>query len=110
MKYFYTDPLAAAFMAKHFGMIFWTGCEDASPDDADNIRSALEEEAITGNPSEGRFHIHSESLHLLEAKIGDLLTGPNGKVAMFYMGDTNPSSRCPIIQRDGKPFHWPESE
>src|SRR4051794_27664391 len=66
-RYFYTDPLAAAWMAKHFGMIFLAGeyecrhnsdlsCYDSwpEPDDPD------------------KFYIYPESLPLLEPQVGDV--------------------------------------
>src|SRR4051794_7466770 len=61
-RYFYTDPLAAAWMARHFGMRY-----QALPSHItsyDFIEGSLD-------GGDGPYIIHPDSLHLLEPQIGD---------------------------------------
>lgn len=112
-RYFYTDPLAAAWMASNYGMAF------------ENARLTL----IQGGPGNSNYSdiswslriydncfpiIHPDSLHLLEPKVGDLVEEAlDGKVcnghSFDYFSDPHRIIER-IIQRDGKPFFWPESE
>jgi hypothetical protein len=118
MRYFYRDPIVAAYMAKHYDMRFESfGCPRypayqlgvATPvDGPDTI--VLSPDNATAD-AEVTFYIHPDSLHLLEPRHRDLMVGPNCRVAMFHMdGEERPSSRCRIVLRDGKPFFWPECE
>ena len=110
-RWFYTDPLAAAWMAKHYGMIL--GCVQAGI-----LRHVDEEEIL---PRRGPFIIHPDSLHLLEPQVGDRLAGgylvvdnyPSPKVYQrrLYLASSDiAKGRYGIIQRNGVPFHWPEQE
>ncbi len=86
MRYFYTDPLAAAWMAHHFGMLIalrilphspWheagddlSGCIDMPADDvATLIRQLLDKRGSDYEP--GRYYVHPDSLRLLEPRKGD---------------------------------------
>jgi hypothetical protein len=122
--YFYTDPLAAAWMANHFGMRFngWIWNDEnfyfestINADDEDD-----------GSPYEfggAKVYVHLASLHLLEPKAGDLLewrckkaTPPfdYSRIDKINPGDdtkVHPDNELlQIIQRDGKPYFWPERE
>jgi hypothetical protein len=102
MRYYYDDPLAAAWMADKFGMVFRhytylvTGfCNIYDGDPA---------------PFGTVFYIHPDSLDLLEPMVGDLMRGSNNKAAMYYMGDTQPKPTAHIVQRNGLAFMWPREE
>jgi hypothetical protein len=103
-RYYYDDPLAASWMAKHFGMRFetWTGGVPADIGDLGNI------------------YIHPDSLHLLEPQDMDVMEGTGSLDRSFWkmMGvppedegksyyDSVPAR---IIQRNGLVFHWPHTE
>lgn len=105
-RYFYTDPLAAAWMAKHFGMFF------IHPYDGD----AFCDEAVAGwgiSP----VYIHPDSLHLLESQVGDLIhvvtycldDEPYDHHAIVYR-DEQRVKDAEVVQRNGIAFHWPECE
>ncbi|MCE9567638.1 MAG: hypothetical protein K8U57_37025 [Planctomycetes bacterium] len=122
-RYFYTDPLAAAWMAKHFGMEFIT---------KDGLITRCVLPLVDGLKTGDCYYIHPGSLHLLEPKNGDLCRtsgferiGNSGSqyneydftdVAFdFGYGPIIERDGCgysptEIIQRDGKPFHWPQQE
>jgi hypothetical protein len=116
VRYFYTDPLAAAWMAKHFGMKFNEGLptvEFSSDPVGRNMTAVL----VTVDDLFPRFHVHPDSLHLLKPRVGDSTSDGTvdenmGELQVHHIyeyyseidGDTR------IIQRDGKPFHWPEVE
>lgn len=103
MKYYYTDPLAAAWMAKHFGMQF-------------SFDGGMKYEEIwnLSIDSEPPFYIHPDSLHLLEQQVGDAVQISTG--TCWKLHDTQnlaESERYPslrIIQRNGVVFMWPETE
>jgi hypothetical protein len=128
-RYYYTDPLAETWMAKHFGMRFqklvWDECSwpPGMWHDFDLV------EVVTdgwGNPSLPRggkpyFYIHPDSLPLLEPDGLDLcrVTYDNGfseSESIEPWGYSKLSGERPalrlleIIQRGGKPFFWLESE
>jgi hypothetical protein len=113
-RYFYTDPLAAAWMARHFGMRFQNQNNGIEVMDRDIIRHAA-----TGNVC--RIHVHADSRHLLEPD--DLDIGLDGSgyifkhiIGSWWIQDTEanrylePQGLVRIIQRGGKPFFWPETE
>lgn len=132
-SYFYTDPLAAAWMAKHFGMRF---LHEGTSNECDIL--ALIAAGVFRSQSID-LSVHPESLYLLEPRAGDKVSysfgvGPhageawdevkgiiapndegypytgNGELYVLVDGcDEFPLSRLKeLFQRDGKPFHWPE--
>lgn len=118
MKYFYTCPLEAAYMAKRFGMRF---CD----------RTGL---SVSVDPSvwymaerhyqAGSLCIHPDSLHLLEPTDGDLSydgfvwnqkieawekpTGETYNGQCLYLLHLKEKHHTAI--RNGTHFMWPESE
>ena len=65
-------------------------------------------------PTANVLEIHPDSLHLLEPQDGDVIDcrqGANNTGCGFqdYLSGIN-EPRGKIIQRNGKPFHWPEKE
>lgn len=130
-RHFYTDPLAAAWMAKHFGMKFNHPESDKfAPIGTSDAVDAF----INGQQEDGRFMVHPDSLHLLEPQKDDLLHIVRGFCSHFkVVADVAKANRknvsgvwaggehwdittkeplhdWEIIQRNGKAFHWPESE
>lgn len=112
-KPFYKDVLAAAWMARNYGMTF-TSEEGKLYDWAVEIQLPLE-----------RYYIHPDSLHLLSLSPGDVIEWTNkGKaanrwsdVADFQDGYSAKDALTPfqnqnykIIQRGDINFMWPESE
>lgn len=74
-RFFYTDPLAAAWMAKHFGMWF-EGLDDYRDNlaDAYQLTQLLHEIAqwkADKEPFSERIFVHADSLHLIEPQVGD---------------------------------------
>lgn len=79
-RYFYTDPLAAAWMAKHFGMKLRVDADsnggymiDAGArfiDCGDTFRELWERDFS----SLGKMYVHPDSLHLLDPQLGDIIT------------------------------------
>lgn len=121
-RYYYDDPLAAAWMAKHFGMKF----EDSE------LRAAIRRVKKDMPPTDWRdpgnyisnqgwlrdgyyFYIHPDSLHLLEPRKGDAIKGLFWDQSCWIMRDDatiehlNNCTAC-IIQRNGIAFHWPKVE
>ena len=131
-RFFYKDPIAAAWMAKHFGMKFegWYWNNEQFVFENDDVD--LEDTTL---------YIHAESLGLLEPKAKDLVfygygvyphsgeawdevrailkpdnelyptLGDDGDYMLLDGGDHRSIERLNrIIQRDGKAFFWPELE
>lgn len=117
-RWYYTDPLAAAWMAKHFD--FYIGwyeeerwCKHSSVED------------IVAHPMSAKLYIHPDSLPLLEPKCYDIIEaigmGAGCPPNYYYMTYENfhswnilnpntPHTLYKIIQRNGLPFMWPEQE
>src|ERR1700753_338061 len=93
-RYFYTDPLAAAWMAKHFKMKLesrhtdeqmsdydipeserWFDWFDSCVVDGCEIEMVRDAVRYIENAS-GKIYIHPDSVHLLEAVAGDLVWEP----------------------------------
>jgi hypothetical protein len=125
-RYFYTDPLAAAWMAKQFGMTFQQRAlvprgPDGSIDGGDffECHAAWQDWQID-SPLHSRYFINPDSLHLLEPKIGDLVelhylvSGTFHCVSvgahMIHSLESDTETVNRIIQRNGVAFMWPESE
>jgi hypothetical protein len=114
-RFFYADPLAAAWMSKHFGMTFINDL----PDDRGwsfqivsvrEISLSNEMTFVLSSVTAGnRFYVHPKSLHLLEPQDGDLVvTKTWGHLQNYDERIKVPITR--IMQRGGVFFMWPESE
>ena len=115
-RYFYTDPLAGAWMAEHFGMRFklWTW---------NNLAFQFLPDRVGIEHDTSKLHIHPDSVHLMEPKEGDLVyhRGMYGRFdhcgqicveseAVETICYSLHSDDFRIIQRNGIAFHCPESE
>lgn len=115
-RYFYSDPVAACWMAKHFGMAFENdeGCEQSF----DAITTYARGLGVSATFSPYAFYIHRDSLHLLEPIRGDVLrVCLKGYMPTFIQHHNDDYFKWhpdvemqAIIQRKGMPFHWPERE
>jgi len=95
MRYYYEDPLEAAYMAKHYGMKLDPEIEVYIYRDEENFK----------------YYIHPDSLPLLEPMDGDLVT--DAVISQIAMLKEMRKADLPvgkIIQRAGKAFHWPKKE
>jgi hypothetical protein len=139
-RYFYRDSLAAAWMAKHFGMRLRPDCyeERALPVGEDVTR-------FTHHAFRGRYYTHVDSIHLLDPQDGDAVEFDRWHWERQRHDDLKDASPQPhfalvkidgdwkhifsagigwdrvrvgerfslpfkIIQRRGIAFHWPESD
>ena len=100
MKYFYTDPLAAAWMAANHGMVFQPFTINFFHSDEGNrlLVTAYE-----------KFYIHAGSLHLLDLRHEDIVILRNDIGAWGVFLNEMPED-AKIVSRNGIPFHWPEIE
>jgi hypothetical protein len=126
-QYFYTNPLAAAWMARRFGMKL-TSAPTEEPDEPGELSTAYMEEF----ESRGPYYIHLDSLPILEPQIGDFVFLSSELGDVFKVcGDPPDSdiafgqdrmhmipisivrkrltSDLAIIRRNGIAFMWPES-
>lgn len=128
-RYYYTDPLAAAWMAKHFGFTY------VAPDGEPAM--GIEGVWLCAELGLTRFYIHPDSVGLLEPREGDVidmrpdgfchiflpdndydgLDTQHGDIAEHFTSNATMKGDVPmietdwkIIQRNGIPFHWPEVE
>ena len=128
MKYFYTDPLAAAWMAKHFGMKFEIEYDTLYFGEGDhkgkriNVNPLMtlkfNKDAFDSKTLE--WVISTDSLHLLEPQVGDLwiATAPDTESEFWYLSHKmmqaeilrEMPSNFVCIQRNGIPFMWPAGE
>lgn len=137
-RYYYTDPLAAAWMARHHGMNLYLGNLENGDFDAYGPRRPhmlVEDWEYRNNPNTflepvSRVYIHPDSLRLLEPQVGDKLeygdcdpkhvltvwsdkdfrAGAH-KISESYAVELHDNGTLGrIIQRNGVAFHWPEKE
>jgi hypothetical protein len=108
-RYFYADALAAAWMAKHFGMEFiFENPSGGGVLDYQSFRSVLDwyEDNVK------RFYLRPDSRRLLEPQPGDrdadgfLWDGVRWQCQFRLL--QSDSSRT--ASRNGIPFMWPESD
>jgi hypothetical protein len=128
-RFFYTEPLAAAWMAKHFGMKFQMLEISDSGVRLEDIEDKVMKHLIT--ESSALIYIQPDSLPLLAPHVGDLVWSPDesGIFGVVAENSRSPEDKenpililtstdgyyrieniSKIIQRNGIPFHWPESE
>lgn len=109
MRYFYTDPLAANWMMKHFGMRMQHLASDG-----------VKYQDVTW-PDEwfvhwhSKMYIHPDSLHILEPQNGDIginsINSPGEfEIDGFRDRESIDVGECKIILRNNISFMWPESE
>lgn len=130
-RYYYSDPLAAAWMARHHGFTSYTGNLEADDFDSysdrnwhhcvDDWRYRLVKHGVQHAPI---FYLHPESLHLLAPQVGDLVLFDHC-VSPRHSFVVSPQDQPPgrlrlegstaidvsdarIILRKGLAFHWPE--
>lgn len=103
-RYFYTDSLAAAWMAKHFGMRFW------------NESHEIHVLPLVDGEKEGKWTIQPDSEGILGVRLGDIvsMTKAMDRYAVVNAEELrdafNETGDYKIIQRRGIPFFWPEQE
>ena len=109
-RYFYTDPLAAAWMAKRFEMRFLNLKEIIQDVDGDIVLLCLPK-FVSDCRLTKQYVVHPGSLYLLEPLAGDVAQHPmNGNCHVLcgtscFQWFRDASMR--IIQRNGVAFHWP---
>jgi hypothetical protein len=126
MRYYYTDPMAAAWMAKHHFMRI-IACESPlyEKDERErDIKSLLYSAADQEIDDGSKYYIHPDSVHILEPQIDDI--GMDTEEVIFLCEGITPGWSClstdsdgytimktgdiKIIQRNGIAFMYPEKE
>lgn len=111
-KYYYTDPLSAAWMAKHFGVEFI----DTSIMNWD--KKLWKTRDLVRMRHNGYYYIHPASIAILKPQVRDIWCDvtscgkiySDGRVTMDGVDQSLEYSDEPIIQRNGIAFMWPECE
>jgi hypothetical protein len=113
-RLYYTDPLAAAWMAKHHGVSLYTG---SYPDDFDaysyrNWMHCQDDYFFRLNQQGTRsvFYIKPDSMPLFNAMPGDVVMIANGNEAHRINVPCALSPGERIVERHGLAFIWPESK
>ena len=137
MKLYYTCPIRAAYMSKEFGVkIQSTFCDTLRDEDQGETIVAQTVDCVLEAP----YYVHPDSLPIFEPQVGDVLRlyfhtpeqddAAGAVMTGFYWGGgevitwfRNPGDgsidrqvqkiddhQWRIIQRQGNPFFWPETE
>jgi len=124
-RYYYTDPLAAAWMAKHHDMGFEVAINTVnSMLEIMPASMAFAHPAYLPNPyflfqDVKKIYIHSDSLHFLDGQDADRGIDARGLLVFMEYGNFeyvdstqshSPAEPVKIILRNGKAFMWPEVE
>ena len=104
-KYYYTDPIAAYWMAKHFRMKLVAGSFCLQHESADTFLRLLGE-----GLSVDKFTVHPESVGLLEPKAGDVVEDDSRAKVRTLTAAHFPYSAAlrQILRRNGRVFFHPE--
>lgn len=138
-RYYYTDPLAAAWMVTHHNFHFESGQRSPLYFDGDIFRRQKDSQPYTGS----KFYVANNALRAgaeIEPRGHDLITfvcddgsiavdavetvyepsdegypyTGNGYESVLHLCASHPdwihASRAKVIQRNSIPFMWPESE
>lgn len=130
-KYFYTDPIAAAFMVREYGVEVTANKEGGGQTEPITWDLLWAIETIRSEEDYERYYVHPDSHHIFEPQVGDFYqdedpngisieritkvdkidktyeaTSDYGNDAHWYYGEELPK----IIQRNGNPFFAPEVE
>ena len=137
-RWFYSDPLEAAYMQKHYGMRFISEVIDDAeviPHDAMFHPTLSEDESelvadgdlhnavcLTCIEPYDKLYVHPDSMHLLDPQPGDLVQNVVNKRTWIlqtgdFIKDPNPNvititedpDAIRILQRNGKHFFHPQS-
>jgi hypothetical protein len=114
MIMFYDDPLAAAYMAREFGVKLDRDTT-AAHKKADYINRLLGS-VCGGNIGKVSpvMYIHPDSLHIFEPQVGDYVQFGEDHYGLFKKLRSDKYYEnfvgVKIIQRNNRPFFWPESE
>lgn len=117
-KYFYNDPIEAGYMAKHYGMRFRIECQPHYI-----VKHPISSNAV----HEGKWYIDVDSEFLLVPEVGDAIEYIGAVLEQRFTAVRENEPRLDalhktfahyklakgegkIIQRNGKPFFWPEQE
>ena len=124
-RYFYDDPLAAAYMAKYHGMRFVFICANKTERDMRESEILLplleydsycKETFANLSPRDGaicKYPVHPDSLPLLEPQPLDLILDGNGEYQIVNYNAGLFAERHgfeKIIQRGGISFLWPKTK
>ena len=105
-RYYYTCPIQAAYMAKEFGMVF-TEMYSAEIEILDGNLVVSDIVDVDG----GKFYIRPDSEKLLEQEAGDLCAPKDfDNTGSAFPAAILGANAGKIMQRNGKPFFWPEQE
>jgi hypothetical protein len=104
-RYFYADPLAAVWMARHFRMKLAVGGFCLMPESVDAFLQRL-----GGGVSGERYVVHADSVSLLDPRPGDLVEDDSRSKVRVLTPAHFPYKAAlqRIVQRNGRVFHWPE--
>lgn len=117
MQYFYTDPLAAAWMENHQEMSF----VDERGREITIVDGTFIADAFSDGQACEKAYLNPRSLQLLKPRVDDIviegseyfakITGfIDGKICALFGDELDYVYDPAIIQRNGLAFMWPESE
>jgi hypothetical protein len=107
-RFFFTDPISAAWMVKAFRFKVMAGSFCIQPESLDAFFQLLG----TGAKHD-KYEVHPESIPLLEPKPGDVVEEAEARTKIKKLTPANfplTGSGYVIIQRSGRPFFTPTKE
>lgn len=115
-RYYYTDPLAAAWMALHFGVVLEDEGQYGAVRNHKNAESILTDmedcHSVELDRAQQMYYLNSNSLHILEPMVGDLVSNthdaysakhrPCSGIVVGFMNDNTSAVVSTGIRHNGK--------
>lgn len=115
-RYYYDCPLIAAYMTEYFNIKIYI-IEEQEEFNLD-VHELMNEPPISVVGINIKYYLHPESHPILKPQEGDIMIGPGSMCVnveyIDYHTLNNPRVidkkllKGKIIQRNGRPFHWPK--
>ncbi|QDP62904.1 MAG: hypothetical protein Unbinned5081contig1002_9 [Prokaryotic dsDNA virus sp.] len=107
-KLYYADPLSAAYMAREFGVKMYIEGSNVELNSWNDF--FVEYGGGTIDAFSDEFYVHPDSYHIFEPQVGDVFEDANHRILKKHKHTIAVIHPITIIQRNNRPFFWPESE
>lgn len=109
-KLYYNHPLISAYMAREFCVRYINNIKGFRCDVLSEGKETPHFFEVCKADICDKYYIHPDSYHIFEPKDGDVLQDRKGECLIYSTHQNLDLKYFKIIQRNNRPFFWPESE